>query len=71
MDDVTKRECQEIEKGGTAQTATNETDYILTREEKDFLTLVKEHRPILLDRLQSLGLLSSFLEVENETKPTP
>lgn len=45
----------------------------LTLEEKDFLTYVKspELRPILLDRLQDLGLLSSFLLAENETSLTP
>ena len=45
----------------------------LTLEEKDFLTYVKspELRPILLDRLQDLVLLSSFLLAESETSLTP
>lgn len=40
----------------------------LTNQEKDFLKLLKEQRPILLARLQDLELLPSFLEVENGTK---
>lgn len=45
----------------------------LTLEEKDFLIYVKssELRPIFLARLQDLGLLSSFLQAESETSPTP
>ena len=41
------------------------------KEDQQFLYILKNDRATLLARLQSLGLLSSFLEVENETKPTP
>lgn len=42
-----------------------------TNEGNAFLELLKTNRAILLARLQSLGLLSSFLEAENRTKPKP
>ena len=41
----------------------------ITKEDKRFLNIVKNNRAIFLDRLRSLGLLASFLEVENETNP--
>ena len=41
----------------------------ITEEDKRFLNIVKGNRTIFLDRLQSLELLASFLEVENETNP--
>jgi len=44
-------------------------DPAIPEEERRFLRLARENRPILLDRLQDLGLLPSFLEAENGTKP--
>ena len=43
--------------------------YLLSDEDKAFLSLLHKNKSILLDRLRSLGLLSSFQEEENETKP--
>lgn len=42
-------------------------DKSITKEEKQFLSLAHNDRPTLLDRLQGLELLPSFLEAENET----
>lgn len=44
-----------------------------TAEERDlkFLYILKNDRATLLARLQSLGLLASFLEAENGTNPKP
>ena len=39
--------------------------------DKQFLYILKNDRATLLDRLQSLGLLSSFLEAENGTRQEP
>ena len=39
--------------------------------DRKFLYILKNDRPTLLDRLQSLGLLASFLEAENGTKQEP
>lgn len=44
---------------------------VADEQEKQFLYILHNKRLILLDRLQSLGLLPSFLEAENGTKPTP
>ena len=46
-----------------------EVHQYITEEDKRFLNIVKDNRAIFLDRLQSLELLASFLEVENETNP--
>lgn len=46
-----------------------EVHQYITEEDKRFLNIVKGNRTIFLDRLQSLELLASFLEVENETNP--
>lgn len=43
--------------------------YLLSDEDKAFLSLLHKNKSILLDRLRSLGLLSSFQEEENGTKP--
>ncbi len=43
----------------------------ITKEDKRFLNMVKNNRAILLDHLQSLGLLSSFLEAESGTRQEP
>ena len=43
--------------------------YLLSDEDKAFLSLLHKNKSILLGRLRSLGLLSSFQEEENETKP--
>lgn len=44
----------------------------MTPDEKRFLEMVHdpELRPILLDRLNRLGLLDEFQTVEDETTPT-
>lgn len=44
-------------------------DYQLTEEEMKFLALIRDpiSRPILLARLERLGLLSAFQEIESET----
>lgn len=44
----------------------------MTNNEKRFLEMVHdpELRPILLERLRRIGLLSVFQEIENETTPT-
>ena len=47
-----------------------ENTYLLSDEDKAFLSLLHKNKSILLDRLRSLGLLSSFQEEENGTKPT-
>lgn len=39
--------------------------------ERQFLYILKNDRTTLLARLQSLGLLSSFLEAENGTRQEP
>ena len=46
-----------------------ENTYLLSDEDKAFLSLLHKNKSILLDRLRSLGLLSSFQEEENGTKP--
>lgn len=46
-----------------------ENTYLLSDEDKAFLSLLHKNKSILLGRLRSLGLLSSFQEEENETKP--
>ena len=46
-----------------------EVHQYITEEDKRCLNIVKDNRAIFLDRLQSLELLASFLEVENETNP--
>lgn len=43
----------------------------LDDESKKFLEIVRNNRPILVDRLRDLGLLSSFLAAENETRQEP
>lgn len=43
--------------------------YLLSDEDKAFLSLLHKNKSILLGRLRSLGLLSSFQEEENGTKP--
>ena len=44
----------------------------MTENEKLFLRMVHDPklRQVLLERLHHIGLLSEFLEVENETMPT-
>lgn len=39
-------------------------------QDQQFIYILRNKRPILLDRLQSLGLLSSFQEEEIGTRPT-
>lgn len=39
-------------------------------QDQQFLYILRNKRPILLDRLQFLGLLSSFREEEIGTRPT-
>lgn len=39
--------------------------------EREFLYIVKNMRPMLLDRLRDLGLLPAFLEAESGTKQEP
>lgn len=46
-------------------------DIHLTEDERRFLCLIKNSRPIFLDHLQDLGLLLSFLEAESETISKP
>lgn len=57
----------------TANTGEHNTVEKEVTEERDqqFLYILKHHRSILLARLQSLGLLASFLEAENGTNPKP
>ena len=40
-------------------------------QDEQFLYILKNKRSIFLDHLQDLGLLSSFLEVENGTNLKP
>lgn len=37
----------------------------LTKEEKEFLRLLRTNREGLLERLEKLGLLEAFLQAEN------
>ena len=68
MSQVDLKERQETREEDTAQSRKN---YILSKDDIDFMRLLKEQRPILLARLQSLGLLASFLEAENGTNRAP
>ena len=76
MNQDVKKESQEIRREDTLRLESESImAYIkndieeLTKQEKDFIRLLREEKAVLLDRLQSLGLLPAFLEAENGTKP--
>ena len=70
---VTEKQTVQAKKEDDEREVTTEREpevhQYITEEDKRFLNIVKGNRTIFLDRLQSLGLLASFLEVENETNP--
>ncbi len=70
---VTEKQTVQAKKVNVEQEVTTkrkpDVHQYITEEDKRFLNIVKDKRTIFLDRLQSLGLLASFLEVENETNP--
>ena len=70
---VTEKQTVQAKKEDDEREATTEREpevhQYITEEDKRFLNIVKDNRAIFLDRLQSLELLASFLEVENETNP--
>lgn len=63
---------KEKDKIGGIESGDNQNNIeVDTYESRKFMELLKYNRSILLDRLQSLGLLASFLEAESGTKREP
>ena len=68
---IEREECCGVATEKQIECAIIDNREVAGEQDKQFLYILKNERATLLDRLRSLGLLSSFLEAENGTKQEP